>query len=66
MMSAKQHQFINQVVDYLTQNGVMKPARLFESPFTDFAPSGVDGVFDDADANDIVQRIKGINENAVA
>jgi len=31
--TANQLEFVNMVVDYITEHGVMKPARLYESPF---------------------------------
>ena len=50
-----QVRFVNLIVDELTANGVMEPARLFESPYTDHAPTGPDHVFDDADVDVIVE-----------
>jgi type I restriction enzyme R subunit len=44
-LTANQIQFMNLVVDYLTQSGWMRVAQLSESPFTDFSPKGVEGVF---------------------
>jgi len=44
-LTANQIQFINLVVDYLTQAGWMSAGQLYESPFTDFSPRGVEGVF---------------------
>ena len=35
--SADQVRFVNLILDELTKNGVMEPARLFESPYTDHA-----------------------------
>jgi type I restriction enzyme R subunit len=44
-LTANQIQFVNLVVDYLTQSGWMSAAQLYESPFTDFSHKGVEGVF---------------------
>jgi len=40
-----QIEFINLVVQELTQTGVMEPGRLFESPFTDVNAQGPLGIF---------------------
>jgi hypothetical protein len=45
-LTATQIQFVNLVIDYLTQAGWMSPSQLYESPFTDFSSRGVEGVFD--------------------
>ena len=42
---AKPIEFVNLVVDHLTERGVMDPRRLYESPFTDMDDQGVSGVF---------------------
>ena len=52
--TAEQIRFINLIVDELTANGVMEPARLYESPYTDHAPTGPKSVFAEADVDDIV------------
>lgn len=44
--SASQLQFINEIVQHLTEHGAMPAARLYESPFTDIHAQGPDGVFD--------------------
>jgi type I restriction enzyme R subunit len=43
--TANQLQFINLIVNHLTADGAMKPERLYDSPFTDLAAAGPDGVF---------------------
>ena len=60
-----QIRFINLIVDELTANGVMQPGRLFESPFTDHAPTGPDFVFPGADVEVIVQTLRQIRANAI-
>ena len=63
--TADQVRFVNLIVDELTKNGVMEPARLFESPYTDHAPTGPDYFFPDADVEVIVETLDKIKRTAV-
>jgi len=65
-LSANQISFVDQIINHLTQNGVMEPGMLFEVPFTDFHDNGVAGVFNPDEAENIVKIIHEINGNAVA
>ena len=62
--NSRQIQFINQIIDYLTQNGVMDPRMLFEHPFTNINSEGPSGLFTEEDATKIVKIIRSINVNA--
>ena len=64
--SAKQIQFINQIIEYLTKNGIMDPALLYSPPFTDYSSQGIEGMFKDPEADQIVEAIRRINSNAAA
>ena len=61
--SANQIRFINLIVDELTKNGTMEPARLFESPFMDIAPTGPDMIFAFPDVEVIVDTLNDFNHN---
>ena len=61
-----QIEFINLVVQELTQSGVMEPDRLFEQPFTNLHSAGPMGIFPQATVLQIVQVLEGIRERAVA
>lgn len=61
-----QIEFINRIVQELTQTGVMEPTRLFESPFTDLNAQGPLGVFPAATVTQIVNVLAGIRATAVA
>lgn len=62
--SANQLEFINLVVDYLTEHGVMEPARLYESPFTDITPHGPDGLFQSADVDALMKVLEAVQARA--
>jgi type I restriction enzyme R subunit len=62
--TADQIRFVGLIVEHLTRNGVMDPAMLYESPYTDVSPSGLDGVFDDGAAHRIVDVLSRIERNA--
>jgi hypothetical protein len=42
-LTANQIEFVNLIVDHLTEHGVVEAARLYESPFTDLTPHGPEG-----------------------
>ena len=60
--SANQIRFVEQIIDLLTQQGVMNPRLLYQPPFTDFHRDGLDGVFGDDDADSIVAIIRSFNQ----
>jgi type I restriction enzyme R subunit len=65
-VNANQIEFIDLVVNYLIENGVMEPDRLYESPFTDINPQGPDGVFPSAKVDELVSVLVDIRLKAAA
>ena len=63
--TADQIHFINLIINELTANGVMEPARLYESPYTDRAPTGPEAVFTESDVDSIVGILKIVRANAM-
>lgn len=61
-MTANQIHFINQIIDYLNQEGTISAAKLYEPPFSD--NGDVEVIFGDS-ADSIFSIIKIINGNAV-
>ena len=53
--------FINQIIDYLTQKGILDPSQLFEIPFD---KEVIADVFKENEVDDIIDIIEGINLNA--
>lgn len=62
-LQADQMTFIQNIINYLTQNGTIEKKMLFEAPFTDMHDQGILGIFEDADAIKIISIIDTINEN---
>ena len=62
-LRADQITFIDNIIRYLTQNGTIEPAMLFEAPFTDQHDQGVFGLFDDAASRRIVGILREVNGN---
>ncbi len=66
LLSANQLEFINLVTDDLTEHGVMEPARLYESPFTDLTPRGPDALFKAAELDELMRILDGVRATAAA
>ena len=65
-LGANQIEFVNLVVDHLTEHGAMDAARLYESPFTDLTPRGPDGLFSSAQVDELLAAIEGVRRTAIA
>ena len=64
--SANQIEFLDTIIDHLTEQGQMDAALLYESPFTDFDPLGVAGVFDQTDTGQVIAILADIKARAAA
>lgn len=62
--NADQLRFVNLIITELASNGIVEPARLYESPYTDHAPTGPDDVFTDDDVDVIVGILNTVKANA--
>jgi type I restriction enzyme, R subunit len=60
--TADQIEFIDMIIEHLTEKGTMDPRLLYESPFTDIAPSGPEGVFPASMTDRLVERINALSE----
>jgi type I site-specific restriction endonuclease len=65
-MNSTQIQFINTLIDYFTQSGVMEENQLAGLPFSDIHSASIFGLFDDSQILAIRQKIEWINGNAEA
>lgn len=63
-LTASQIEFINLIIDHLTEHGTIEPERLYESPFTDFNPRGVEGLFDPPQVKELLTIVSAVHSNA--
>jgi type I restriction enzyme R subunit len=65
-LSANQIEFVNLIVDHLTELGMVEARRLYESPFTDLTPQGPDGLFSAAQLDDLMRTLESVRATALA
>jgi type I restriction enzyme R subunit len=65
-LGANQIEFVNLIVDHLTEHGVMPPELLYESPFTDITPRGPDGIFTSTQVAELVAVLERVRQTATA
>lgn len=66
MIGHNQIEFVNLIVDHLTEHGAMDAALLYESPFTDLTPRGPDGLFSSAQVDELLAVIERVRRTAIA
>ncbi len=65
-LTTSQLEFVNLVIDHLTQCGWMRPEQLYSSPFTDEFATGPNAVFsDNAVVHELVAVLTAVRENAL-
>ncbi len=65
-LQANQIEFVNLIVDHLTEHGVMPASLLYESPFTDVSPRGPDGLFTSTQVEELIGVLDRVRSTAVA
>jgi type I restriction enzyme R subunit len=65
-LTANQIEFVNLIVDHLTEHGAMNPELLYESPFTDVNPQGPEAIFNFAQVDELITLLAQVRERAVA
>ncbi len=64
VLNGNQLEFINLIIEYLTQHGDMDAALLYEPPFTDLAPTGPEQLFPHEDVDRLVEALARIRVGA--
>jgi EcoEI R protein C-terminal len=66
VLTSNQIEFIDLIINRLTEHGVMGAASLYESPFTDLTPHGPDGLFTSAEVDEVVEVLDQVRASALA
>jgi type I restriction enzyme R subunit len=61
-LNAERTEFLNLVVDRLTEGGKVDPGIFYESPFTDLDDMGIAGIFARDQAQGIINNVRAMNE----
>ena len=64
-LRANQIEFVNLIVNHLTEHGVMDAALLYESPFTDITPQGPDGLFTSVEVDELMTVLDLVRATAL-
>jgi type I restriction enzyme R subunit len=65
-LTANQIEFLNMIIDHLTERGYMPAELLYDSPFTDLSPTGVEGIFTSGQADELIGALETVRRRAVA
>jgi type I restriction enzyme R subunit len=65
-LGANQIEFVNLIVNHLTEHGIMDAGLLYESPFTDIAPQGPDRLFTSRQLDQLVGILDEVALRAAA
>ena len=60
-LNSIQIQFLDTIKLFLTKNGKIDPTKLYDSPFRNYHSMGIDGVFDETQADTIFEIIQTLN-----
>ena len=64
--SKNQIQFVNLIIDELTDRGVVEASRVYESPYDGLAPEGPEAIFVEADLDLLFDRLERIRLSVAA
>ncbi|MGI9026456.1 MAG: type I restriction-modification enzyme R subunit C-terminal domain-containing protein [Burkholderiaceae bacterium] len=65
-MTASQIEFIDLIVNRLTEHGLIEPRALYASPFTDLSPRGPDVLFQSAELDVLISVLEDVRQRASA
>jgi type I restriction enzyme, R subunit len=64
-LTADQIQFLDMMINHLTEKGIIDPKILYESPYTDMNDMGISGIFEQDDVFQIIHLLKSVSGNTL-
>jgi type I restriction enzyme R subunit len=61
-LNSKQIEFLNTIKQFITKNGKIEPSKLYDAPFKNYHNMGIDGVFNEQQADKIINIVRGFNK----
>ena len=61
-LNTTQIRFVDYIINYLTQNGVMDVSTFYDKPFIDLNDLGIDGIFAENEIQRVWDIIKGFDD----
>lgn len=65
-LSGSQIEFLNMIIDHLTDHGLLDPGQLYASPFTDVTPLGPEGLFGSDQVDRLIEILAQVRSTAIA
>jgi len=65
-LNTNQIEFINLIIDHLTEHGQVETRSLYQSPFTDLTPRGPEALFKPAQIDDLIAVFAAVRKAADA
>ncbi len=65
-LSADQTEFLDLVINSLTESGIVDPQVFYESPYTDMNDMGIAGMFDRGQTQEIIMIVRTLNDAVAA
>ncbi len=63
-LTPNQSELLTMIIDHLAEHGIMEPALLYASPYTDLSPLGVEGIFTGPDIDALFGILAEIGSRA--
>lgn len=66
VLSANQLEFVDLIVNHLTEHGVLEVGRLYSAPFTSITPQGPESIFSEVEIDELQSVLEQVRATARA